>query len=252
MARAKVLGRSRLALAQTAVDAKKAILETEQAQARDIEQQIQACRLVAPQDGIVVYFVPEGTRVNDGSMVIAQGELVREGQKVIQVPDLTQMLVSVRVPEALVSNLRSEDPKDKNGPQAARIRMDALPNRVFKGHVKVVDTVAEETSIHDPRFGDIYYRTLVSIDEKPDGLNPFMSAEVTIDTGGAAGVLQVPLLAVVRAGHKEYCYVKRGKEIHKTAVTPGLRSDARVEIRSGLKEGDEVLRDPVGLLRRLK
>ncbi len=130
-----------------------------------------------------------------------------------------------------------------------RIRVDAYPNRVFKGHVKKVDTVAMQSEFL--QSGVKYYRTLVAVDGQPDGLRPGMSAEVTVDTGRAAGVLHVPLAALVRAGQKEYCYVNRGKEIDKTAVTPGLRTDARVEIRAGLQEGDEVLRDPLGLLSRL-
>ncbi len=116
IARAKVLARSRSALAQTVVDAKKTFVEAERTRVGEIEQQIQACRMVAPQDGMVVYFVPEQAKIGNSPMVIGQGEPVREGQKLIQVVDLTQMLVNVRVPEAFVSGLRDEDPKDKNGP----------------------------------------------------------------------------------------------------------------------------------------
>ncbi len=215
------------------VDMRKILVDAEQTRVLEIEQQIQSCRMVAPQDGMVMYVYPERAVNDSGSMVVAQGQPVREGQKLIQVVDLTQMLVNVRVPEAFVSGLRDEDPKDKNGPPPVRIRVDFYPNRVFNGHVKKVATVAEQVDIYSSDV--IYYRALVSLDDQPDGLKPGMSAEVTVDTGRATGVLHVPLPAVVREGQKEYCYVNRGKEIHKSAVTPGLRTDARVEIRSGVE-----------------
>jgi len=61
----------------------------------------------------------------------------------------------------------------------------------------------------------------------------------------------VPVKAVVRAGQEHYCYVKVGMEIQKRGVVPGLKGDLFVEIMSGLQEGEAVLGDLEGLLRRL-
>jgi RND family efflux transporter MFP subunit len=245
MTRAKALGRSREAQAQATLDAKKAIVDVEQSRIRDIEEQIQACRIVAPQGGMVVYYVPEQVRGAGPQSIVAQGEPVREGQKLLQIPNLLRMVVQTRVPEALVSELHNE--VDGKG-QPSQIRVDAFPNRILKGHVKTVDPVASQS---DWFASDVkVYKALVSIDDKLDGLKPGMSAEVAIETGRAAGVLQVPLQAVVRVGLKHFCYVKNGLEIDKIAVQPGVRNDSRVEIKAGLKAGQEVLRDPVGLLRR--
>jgi hypothetical protein len=83
------------------------------------------------------------------------------------------------------------------------------------------------------------------------GLKPGMSAEVAIETDHRKAVLIIPLQAVVRVGKKNYCYVKKGPELRKTEVTPGARNDFRVEVKTGLQEGDEVLRDPLGVLRWL-
>ena len=43
----------------------------------------------------MIYYVPEQTRMGSGSTqsIVAQGEPVREGQKLMRIPDLTKMMV---------------------------------------------------------------------------------------------------------------------------------------------------------------
>src|SRR5262249_40063089 len=143
--------------------AKTSVYEQESAKKREIEAEIAKCFIVAPQDGLVVYYVPEQSRSGGGSQqsIVAQGEPVREGQKLMQIPDLSHMLVNVKVPEALVSHLRSEDdPNDKSSWQIAQIRVDAYASRVLTGHVKTVDTVASQADWYS---SDVkIYKTFVS------------------------------------------------------------------------------------------
>src|SRR5205823_10586797 len=76
----------------------------------DIEQEIRKCTIYAPQGGLVVYYVPEQARWGTGQQqsIVAQGESVREGQKLMRIPDLSRMLVNTRVHEALVSRIKGE------------------------------------------------------------------------------------------------------------------------------------------------
>src|SRR5207245_2184698 len=74
---------------------------------QEIEDQIKKCVLTAPQDGIVVYNVPDPSRSSQ-QPVIAQGEPVREGQLLLRLADLTKMQVHVRIHEALVSRLHGD------------------------------------------------------------------------------------------------------------------------------------------------
>src|SRR5207245_8796534 len=105
----------------------RSVFEQESAKKKEYEEEITKCVVLAPQDGLVVYYVPEQVRGGGGSQqsIVAQGEPVREGQKMMQIPDLTQMLVNVKVPEALVRNLHNEeDPGDKSTWQMAKVRVD--------------------------------------------------------------------------------------------------------------------------------
>src|SRR5207248_4993938 len=63
--------------------AKQAVYAQEQSKYGEIEEEIRKCIITSPQDGLVVYYVPEQARFGMGQQqsVVAQGEPVREGQK---------------------------------------------------------------------------------------------------------------------------------------------------------------------------
>ncbi len=250
--RVKARGRPKEVEARAEVQAKAAVVEQEKARKKDVEADLARCVLTAPQDGIVVYYIPEGVRGGTGSprAIVAQGEPVREGQKLLQIPDLSQMQVVTRVHEALVSHLHAADPLAPARWQRAEIRVDAFPTRVLKGHVKTVDPIASQK---DWFAADVkVYRTIVALDEGMDGLKPGMSVEVRITAGRTAGpVLQVPVQSLVAVGGKRFCFVVTDKEVQEREVVTGLTTDSAVEIRSGLKEGERVLLSPRAVARRL-
>jgi HlyD family secretion protein len=237
----------------------RSVYEQQLARKRDLEIEIAKCTLTAPQDGMVVYFVPEQVRGGGGSQqsIVAQGEPVREGQKMLQIPDLSQMLVNVRVHEALVSHLHNEE-DDKSSGQEAQIRVDAYPNRILKGHVKRVDTVASQ---QDWFSADVkLYKTLVAIDEPMDGLKPGMSAEVTIIAKATEKpVLVIPIQSVVGTismGSTRKCFVLGSDgQPELRDIIVGMSNEQLVEVRpwdeatrTGLKEGERVVQNPAPLL----
>jgi multidrug resistance efflux pump len=99
-------------LAQTEADraAKYSAMVQQTAKVRDIDEEIRKCHLTAPQEGLVVYFVPEQSRSGSGTQqaIVAQGEPVREGQKLMSIPNLNKMLVNTRVHEAMISKVRGD------------------------------------------------------------------------------------------------------------------------------------------------
>lgn len=261
---------------------------------RETEEQIRECKLTAPQDGMVVYFKPESSRGgNTQQGMIAQGEQVKEGQKLMRIPDLKRMQVNTRVHEAMVSRIRGDERKstgvfeslragllvnpdalsrlvthsdpmlnyyrdlvrDKEyyiatPGQSATIKVDALPGRVLKGHVRSVAAVAAQA---DWMSSDVkVYQTFVLLDESVEGLKPDMSAEVTIMVDSAKeSVLAVPLQAIVggaESGPKRKVYIKTATGTAEREVELGGFNDKMVEVRSGLQEGDEVILNPKILL----
>lgn len=90
--------------------AKRSIYEQEAGRFEDIEEEIRKCLITAPQSGLVVYYMSEQSRFGSGSQqsIIAQGEPVREGQKLMRIPDLGKMVVNTRIHEAMISRVRGE------------------------------------------------------------------------------------------------------------------------------------------------
>jgi multidrug efflux pump subunit AcrA (membrane-fusion protein) len=280
--------------AESERESKRSIYEQERLKLKDIEDEILKCTIIAPHDGMVVYYMPDQSRDGRGSQqsIVAQGEPVREGQKLMRLPDLTRMQVSTRVHEAMVSRVRAEvyqgtgfgetvraalmtsvdalermsaqyafselreNFRDKEhrvvyGGQQASIRVDAFPDRLLRGHVKTVATVAAQS---DWMSTDVkVYTTIVSIDEPVQNLKPGMSAEVTIFVDSRSEpVIQVPSQAIIGTaamGQTRKCYVLLPDGTpEEREVLVGRSNNQMAEIREGLKEGEEVIVNPRVLL----
>jgi len=221
--------------------AKAAVAEQEAARLADLEEDRKNCVLTAPRDGLAVYYVPEQSRFGSGAGIVAVGEPVREGQRLVQVCDLKRMQVRARVHEAQISHVRRG--------QKVVVRVDAFPDKQLAGTVGAIATVASQA---DWLTGDVkLYATTITLDEEMAGLKPGMSAEVRIVLDERAGVVQVPAQAVLSVGRERLCFVKTADGIEDRRVAPGVSSDLAVEIMEGLKEGDLILRNPRAVLRRL-
>src|SRR5262249_5255770 len=102
--RVKIQAEAKRVTAEAAKKAAKSVWHQEKKKADDLKGEIKKCRIVAPQDGLVVYHVDERSRWGAGQQsLIAQGEPVREGQKLMRIPNLNKMVVATKVHEAMVS-----------------------------------------------------------------------------------------------------------------------------------------------------
>jgi multidrug resistance efflux pump len=225
-------------------ESKRSVWEQEVSHYKEIEDEIAKCKIYSPQEGMVVYFIPEQARFGGGSQqsIVAQGEPVREGQKLMQIPDLHHMLVNTKVHEAMVSRVKAGQP--------AVIRIDAYPDRAFKGHVDSVATISSQQDFWAPDVK--VYTTKVAIDGEVEGLKPGMSAEVKITVGDPLEkVLTIPVEAVVGSvemgGHRR-CYVMGPNGPSERDIVVGISNEKVAEIREGLTNGEEVVLNPQTLV----
>lgn len=107
---------------------------------KDIEEQIHECRIHAPQDGMVVYYKSESSSRFSSSTgnVVEQGAQVKEGQKMLRIPDLRRMQVNTKVHEAMVSRIRGDVRKSTGFSDAVRAALLVNP-----------DAITRLTSVHD-------------------------------------------------------------------------------------------------------
>lgn len=96
--------------AYTDREAKRRIHDNEADKLRDLQEEIRKCKIISPQEGMVVYFIPESSRFGSSSrqVNIAPNENVLEGQRLMRIPNLKRMQVNTRVHEAVVSRVKGE------------------------------------------------------------------------------------------------------------------------------------------------
>ena len=100
---------------------------------KDNEQQIRETKILSPQDGMVVYYKDSNSRYGSSSEgMIQQGAQVKEGQKMLRIPDLKNMQVGTRVHEAMVSRLRGDDRQLTGFLDASRVGLMVLPGALNK------------------------------------------------------------------------------------------------------------------------
>jgi HlyD family secretion protein len=225
--------------ARKARDTKKSIYDQGASKYKEIEDEIRKCKLTAPIDGLVVYYVPENTRFGVGRQaVVGQGESVAENQKLMQIPDLKHMFVNVKVHEAMISRVHKGQP--------ATVRVESMANRVLRGHV---DAVANAPSQQDFWAADVkVYTTKIAIDEEVEGLKPGMTAEVNIAIADAIDhALLLPIQAIVGSvelGATRKCFVMKNGVPEEREITVGMSNEKDAQILAGLVEGDQVVTNP--------
>src|SRR6185295_4684200 len=92
------------------------------------------------------------------------------------------------------------------------------------------------------------YATTVSIDGQGAGLKPGMTAKVTILVSDLPSVLAVPVSAVVEQRGQFLCWVKTAKGPERRPLKLGSTNDKLIEIVDGVKDGDDVFRNPRAMI----
>jgi len=117
--------------------------------------------------------------------------------------------------------------------QAVKVTVPAFPESTFYGKVTLI------TSVVDPDTRTVKIRT--EVPNRDGRLKPDMFASVEIVTAAKRTAISIPLSAVLEDGGKQVVFVADGNEYKEKEVTLGLKSEDRVEITSGLNEGDKVV-----------
>jgi multidrug efflux pump subunit AcrA (membrane-fusion protein) len=228
------------------LESAKAVFLQQDASYKDLLDQIKQCKVYTPYSGIVVYAVPEQTMRGSGATqsIIAQGEPVQYGQKILSIPDLSHMLVNVRIHEAFINQMRAGLP--------VSVRVDAVPGRALTAKVKSVANVASPPDWMSPDVK--VYQAYVEITESVESLKlkPGLSAVCTIYTDTKAEkALAVPVESIVSAqerGGKPRAYVLASHSAEMRELDLGITDEKYVEVKSGLNEGESIVLNPRALL----
>lgn len=119
--------------------------------------------------------------------------------------------------------------------QRVNLRTDAAAGEVFKARVAYVDPVI------DAKTRTAHVRVEFENTERKFRLNQLVTARIIGDSEHAGPpVLAVPNAAVQRVEGLPIVFVRKSDGFERRAVEPGMTGGDLVEVRSGLKEGEEV------------
>lgn len=226
---------ARLAQAEARLRSAQAQYQVQRRQLEDLQNQLTKCVIRAQRPGLVVYGSGRDDFVFRGEEAIREGATVRERQTIITIPDMTRMAVNVRIHETYIQKIHKG--------QKARITVDAFPDRILSGEVTRVAVLPDsQNRWFNPEMK--VYNTTVTIQGTHEWLKPGMSAKVEILVDRLEDVLYVPVQAVVPSEKGHVCYVLRGRRAEPVPVQIGQFNDEFIEIRQGLREGQQVLLHP--------
>ncbi len=157
---------------------------------------------------------------------VVEGDRIMPGMTLYRIADPSTVWIEADVFERDLGRVHEG--------QSARVSSDAWPGRTFPGRVAYVyPTVSLES-----RTG----RVRVELGNPGGLLKPGMYARVAVDAPGGAPALLVPRSAVLATGRRSLVFVL-GPDggLVPTEVVEGRAEEERVEIVSGLKEGDRVV-----------
>ena len=260
--------------AKAQTDSARGHLATAEATLRGDQNILDLTSAIAPFDGIVT-----NEPMREGETVV-EGIQNTEGSTIMTIADMSVVTAEVKVDETDIVNIQMGQP--------AEVTVDALPGKIFKGHVTLVGDQAllrstgvatSQSTTGTEEAKD--FKVVVTLDNPTNELRPGLSTTAKITTAHKLGVLSLPIQALtmhdpnddkpkslggVQAastsstpksapvqGVYELEKDKNGKlRVKFVPVTTGITGATDIEVLSGLTEGEEIVTGPFKTLRTLK
>ncbi len=248
-------------------------LQTAEATLRANQNALDLTKAVAPFDGIVT-----NEPVREGETVV-EGIQNTEGSTFMTLADMSVITAEVKVDETDIVNVKLGQPAD--------VTVDAIPGRIFKGHVTLVGDQAllrstgvatSQSTSGTEEAKD--FKVVVTLDTPAVELRPGLSCTAKITTAQKPNVLSLPIQALTlyapppagdngkveaastpasgaKVTPQQGVFVMKkdshGRQRAKfVPVTTGITGTTEIEVLTGLGEGEEVVIGPYKTLRALK
>jgi len=212
---------SQVSSAEAALSAAEQALQVAQATQKQYEALSAYTRITAPYAGVVT------TRYADtGSLIAAGTSESKQAEPVVRLAQISVLRLVLPIPESIAATIRLGDP--------IKVHVQAL-NKDYVGKVaRFADALNPDTrTMH----------TEIDFQNVDGKLMPGMYVEAIVPESGKANVLTVPLEAVEMKDNGEGTVLLVGSQnmLEERKVTLGMQGSTRIEVASGLQEGDEVV-----------
>lgn len=202
-------------VADTDLEAARARLREAETLLSDAQRQIEQCRIRAPRAGLV-YDLP-----------VREGDWVEAGALVARVGEIARLKVTIYVDEPELGRVKAGLP--------VQITWDAAPGRIWQARVEKMP--AQITPLGTRMVGEVW----AMCDNPSLDLPPGANVNVRIRSEVVENAVTAPKAALRRLGDDLGAYVLvAGNRIEWRRVEIGAASEAKAEVRSGLRPGEAV------------
>ncbi|MBI5775654.1 MAG: efflux RND transporter periplasmic adaptor subunit [Verrucomicrobia bacterium] len=184
--RLKLRSAAQIAQSEAELNSRNNTLELQETRLKLLKEQLEFTKITAPQDGMVIYASSSGRNSSSG-ILIEEGATVRQRQDIILLPDVSQMMVEIRVHESHVQKIKPD--------LAAYVSIDSLPDKQFQGRVRKVAILPDSQSRYYNPTLKVYLTEVVIEDQIPD-LKPGISGRAEVIITNLHNVITVPIQAV--------------------------------------------------------
>ncbi len=217
--------------------------------------------------------------VREGETVVV-GIQNAPGSTLMTVADMSVITAEVRVDETDVVNVKIDQP--------AEVTIDAIPGQTFKGKVTQIgdNAIIRSTGVSTSQSTSSSqeakdFKVVITLDNPPAILRPGLSATAKITTGLEHSVLTIPIQALTMRDKKDLeaqdnkskgakpaptpgpqakkeaqdvqgvFVVTKGKAEFRTVET-GLTGTTDIQVKTGLKENEDIITGSYKVLRTLR
>jgi len=226
--------------------------------------------VVAPIAGLVTYLP-----VRMGETVVP-GIQNSAGSTIMTIADMSIVTAEVNVDESDIVNVQLNQP--------AEVSIDAIPNKIFTGHVIEIGNTAilrstgvasSQSTTSSQEAKD--FKVVIALDNPPDETRPGLSCTTKITTATRKNVLGIPIQALttrtkgdldvspnkplnpdpatVKANKEELTGVFVVGPDNKAAfrkTDTGISGATDIEVLGGLAQGDQIVTGPYQVIRTIK
>lgn len=200
-----------------------ASLRKQQLEMKGMEELLSEFTIIAPEDGMLIYYKSWNGVVKTGSQIQAWNPIVAT------LPDLSVMLSETYVNEVDIRKI--------NVGQSVEISLDAFPEKKLNGKVIKVANVGEQRPNSDAKV----FQVSIEVQEQDDLIKPAMTTSNKIITQSLDDALFIPLECLNTHNDSiTYVYKKNNLGFVKQEVEIGIANTNEVIVLKGLDKGDKL------------
>lgn len=189
-----------------------------------LQEGLSKLEIVAPHDGLFTY------ESNWQGEKVREGQTLWPGQKIAQLPDISEMKAKLNVFESEAINLKAG--------QKVVMVLNTVARERFTGVVESVAPYPKSIERGNPQK---YFEVIAVLDEQHAGLFvPGRKIEAEIEVSGQSERLIVPLQSIFNDNNQTFVYQLNGSEFEPVNVELGQTSLSHVEVLSGLEDGAQI------------